>query len=75
MHQEPGRRAGVTLLMEMEYWTWPPSYDPAYVPPLDQEYWFPVRETMDPEQRDQAILAPHSRGHGVRLRACALLPC
>ena len=43
--------------MEMEYWTWPPSYDPAYVPPLDQAYWFPVRETMDPEQRDQAILA------------------
>ena len=27
MYQEPGRRAGVTLLMEMEYWTWPPSYD------------------------------------------------
>lgn len=40
----------------MECWEWPPRYDPAYRPPLDQEHWFPVRETMDPEARDAAIL-------------------
>ena len=60
--------------MDMEYWTWPPFYDASYVPPREQEYWFPVRETMDPEQRDQAILARIWRGHGLRLCPCAVLP-
>jgi phenylacetate-CoA ligase len=41
---------------EMESWGWPPSYDAGYRPPADQEHWFPVRETMDPEQRDTKIL-------------------
>ncbi len=41
----------------MEAWDWPQTYDPSYRPPDDQEHWFPVRETMDPELRDQAILA------------------
>ncbi|CAN5326419.1 phenylacetate--CoA ligase [soil metagenome] len=41
---------------EMEAWGWPPRYDAGYRPPSDQEHWFPVRETMDPEQRDQLIL-------------------
>jgi phenylacetate-CoA ligase len=40
----------------MESWTWPPRYDAAYRPPHQQEHWFPVRETMDPEHRDEAIL-------------------
>jgi phenylacetate-CoA ligase len=40
----------------MESWTWPPRYDPDYRPPAGQEHWFPVRETMDPEQRDDEIL-------------------
>lgn len=40
----------------MESWNWPPRYDPDYRPPAGQEHWFPVRETMDPEQRDEAIL-------------------
>jgi phenylacetate-CoA ligase len=40
----------------MESWSWPPSYDDGYVPPVDQPYWFPERETMDPERRDVAIL-------------------
>lgn len=40
----------------MESWGWPPSYDAGYRPPADQEHWFPVRETMDPEQRDTKIL-------------------
>lgn len=39
----------------MESWSWPPRYDADYRPP-DQQHWFPVRETMDPEQRDEAIL-------------------
>jgi phenylacetate-CoA ligase len=41
---------------EMESWSWPPRYDADYRPPPDQQHWFPVRETMDPEQRDAAIL-------------------
>ena len=40
----------------MEQWSWPPAYDDSYMPAPDQEYWFPVRETMDPEERDAAIL-------------------
>lgn len=40
----------------MESWSWPPRYDAEYRPPNDQVHWFPVRETMDPEQRDEAIL-------------------
>lgn len=40
----------------MEQWHWPPAYDDSYLPPVDQEYWFPERETMEPEQRDVAIL-------------------
>jgi phenylacetate-CoA ligase len=41
---------------ELESWSWPPRYDADYRPPPDQPHWFPVRETMDPEQRDEAIL-------------------
>jgi phenylacetate-CoA ligase len=41
---------------DMESWGWPPRYDADYRPPVDQEHWFPVRETMDPEQRDEKIL-------------------
>jgi phenylacetate-CoA ligase len=40
----------------MESWSWPPCYDDAYKPAADGEYWFPHRETMDPEQRDEKIL-------------------
>lgn len=40
----------------MEQWSWPPAYDDSYVPPSNQEYWFPERETMDPEAREQAIV-------------------
>jgi phenylacetate-CoA ligase len=40
----------------MEHWTWPPVYDATYVPPPEQEYWFPFRETMDVEQRENVIL-------------------
>jgi len=40
----------------MEAWTFPPRYDESYVPPPDQKYWFPERETMAPGDRDRAIL-------------------
>jgi phenylacetate-CoA ligase len=40
----------------MESWSWPPCYDDAYKPAADGEYWFPHRETMDPEKRDEKIL-------------------
>ena len=40
----------------MESWSWPPSFDDGYVPPPDQPYWFPERETMDAELRDIMIL-------------------
>lgn len=41
----------------MEEWRWPPAYDESYVPAPTAEYWFPQRETMDEELREQAILA------------------
>ena len=40
----------------MEDWSFPPAYDEAYRPPLDSRYWFPVRETMHPSDREKAIL-------------------
>lgn len=40
----------------MEDWVWPPAYDADYRPAPDQEHWFPERETMDPQQRDEQIL-------------------
>jgi phenylacetate-CoA ligase len=41
----------------MERWSMPTRYDDSYVPASDQLYWFPVRETMDPAERDDAVLA------------------
>lgn len=40
----------------MEHWTWPPSYDETYHPAANQQYWFPNRETMPPEERNSHIL-------------------
>lgn len=40
----------------MEQWSWPPRYDEGYRPADTQRYWFPQRETMPAEQREQAIL-------------------
>ncbi|TCK20818.1 phenylacetate--CoA ligase family protein [Pseudonocardia endophytica] len=40
----------------MEEWHWPAGYDQEYLPDPDSPYWFPNRETMDPEERDAAIL-------------------
>lgn len=40
----------------MEHWSFPPRYDDSYRPPDGQEHWFPRRETMDPQERDAAIL-------------------
>jgi phenylacetate-CoA ligase len=40
----------------VECWSFPPRYDDAYTPPPDQGFWFPERETMDPEARDARIL-------------------
>ena len=40
----------------MEEWTFPTEYDESYLPSADSLYWFPDRETMDPEQRDAAVL-------------------
>lgn len=41
----------------MEQWGFPARYDDTYFPPADSPYWFPERETMDPELRQQAVLA------------------
>lgn len=41
----------------MEEWHFPPHYDQHYLPAPDQPYWFPHRETMDPAERDAAVLA------------------
>ena len=40
----------------MEDWSFPPRYDESYRPPPDQPYWFPERETMEPQERDARIL-------------------
>ena len=40
----------------MESWSFPPSYDPGYMPDDDSRYWFLVRETMDPGEREAAII-------------------
>lgn len=41
---------------KMEAWSFPADYDDNYQPHPDQEYWFPYRETMDPDERDTAVL-------------------
>jgi phenylacetate-CoA ligase len=41
----------------MEQWSWPPRYDDGYAPPTGQRFWFPRRETMPAQERDEAILA------------------
>ena len=41
---------------QMEQWTWPARYDEHYRPAADEPYWFRVRETMPPEEREAAIL-------------------
>ena len=40
----------------MEFWSFPPRYDPDYAPPAGSRYWFPRRETMPAADRDRAIL-------------------
>jgi len=40
----------------MEYWSFPPRYDPDYRPEPSSRYWFPRRETMPPEERNARIL-------------------
>lgn len=40
-----------------EQWAWPPTYDEHYQPLTEQRFWFPQRETMPPEQRDELIVA------------------
>jgi phenylacetate-CoA ligase len=40
----------------MEGWSFPPAYDDGYLPPADSPYWFPVRETMDPGERERAVV-------------------
>ena len=41
----------------MEYWSFPPVYDPRYFPDPAARYWFPRRETMPAAEREKAILA------------------
>jgi phenylacetate-CoA ligase len=40
----------------MEQWSFPPRFDPDYRPKAASRYWFPVRETMHPAERERAIL-------------------
>lgn len=41
----------------MECWSFPPSYDPVYLPEPGARYWFPRRETMPAGEREAVILA------------------
>ena len=43
-------------MTQMEEWQFPSSYDQDYLPDPDSPYWFPHRETMDPQERDAAVL-------------------
>ncbi len=36
--------------------TWPPVYDPTYIPEPDQRCWSPDLETMHPSEREKVIL-------------------
>jgi len=40
----------------MEDWSFPPKFNPDYLPDSSSPYWFPKRETMDPGDREKAIL-------------------
>ncbi|MFQ5936584.1 MAG: phenylacetate--CoA ligase family protein [Acidiferrobacterales bacterium] len=40
----------------MEFWSFPPRYDQEYLPEGNSRYWFPTRETMAPDEREQAIV-------------------
>jgi phenylacetate-CoA ligase len=40
----------------MEFWSYPPAYDPSYFPTHGSRYWFRQRETMAPAERERAIL-------------------
>lgn len=46
----------VSAAESAEAWTWPPSYDDEYRPAADQRHWFPRRETMPADERDELIL-------------------
>lgn len=48
--------ATISTELEVEGWSWPPRYDPHYHPEQDQPHWFPRRETMDVELRNELIL-------------------
>src|SRR5271165_3379207 len=52
-----GRAATGSAVSQMEAWTFPPSYDEAYLPEPGSRYWFPVRETMEAGERERAIIA------------------
>ncbi len=41
---------------DMEDWQFPPRYDNDYLPDRSAKYWFPVRETMHPAEREKAVL-------------------
>lgn len=43
------------MTSDMESWAWPPLYDPAYRPDPQDDHWFPYRETMDPDERNEQI--------------------
>ncbi len=40
----------------MESWSFPPQYDSHYIPNPDSRYWFKVRETMPPGDRERLII-------------------
>ena len=46
----------MTEAASMEDWSFPAAYAPDYFPANDSPFWFPVRETMAAQERDEAIL-------------------
>ncbi|MFZ2651851.1 MAG: AMP-binding protein [Burkholderiaceae bacterium] len=59
-------------MAEMESWSWPPRYDNAYRPADASRYWFPVRETMHPGDRERAIVQRLREVCDYAYKACAL---
>ncbi|KJF19151.1 MULTISPECIES: phenylacetate--CoA ligase family protein [unclassified Rhodococcus (in: high G+C Gram-positive bacteria)] len=51
-----GTAATSTQQLSMEEWSFPTRYNNDYLPNTDSRYWFRHRETMDPQQRAEAVL-------------------
>ncbi len=45
-----------SITTDMEFWGFPPVYNPEYMPEHGSRFWFPVRETMNPGERERQVV-------------------